>query len=120
MLGFNRRKRRIDLSIKALLDEPEREIPAMPEDGERETSRRERGRGKRERRRRKQETTSYVESDIEDEEMPTAMEIALRKAMGDDLPLRSKGSQRRQRRRGKMRAQQEDILNRTLQMQEDN
>lgn len=91
VLNFNKRKRRIDLSMKALLKAPE---PAEPEVIE--------------------EPAFY---DEDDDEPPTAMEIALRAAMGpnagkDDRRRRSRGRGRHQRAHG--REQQEDILSRTL------
>ncbi len=106
VLGFSKRKRRIDLSIKALLDEPETAVSNEYGGG------RGRGRG------RQQE--SYDDYEIEEEEdLPTAMEIALRRAMGDDAPAPVRGKGRKRRKRKKMREQQEDILNRTLQVSHD-
>jgi ribosomal protein S1 len=110
VLGYSKRKRRIDLSIKALLDAPAPEEPTQIENGQ---SRR------RKKARPRKEESSYVEVEMDEEDMPTAMEIAMRKAMGDDLPSRSRSS-RRQRRRSKIRAQQDDIMSRTLHLQEDN
>ncbi|PID86897.1 MAG: hypothetical protein CSB13_02055, partial [Chloroflexi bacterium] len=98
VLGFNRRKRRIDLSVKALLEKPEAE-----------------------------ETNEYVgnvqefQAEIEAEEdfeMPNAMEIAFRRAMGDDMPMprrKRKQNKKRRRNREKYRRQQDDLLSRTLQ-----
>ena len=94
VLGFSKKKRRIDLSIKNLLEKPEgqsHEATAA-------------------------EVFQY-EEEI-DEEMPTAMELALRQAMGDDMPARiKKRGGKKKRRRGKRRDQQDDILNRTLHVQ---
>ena len=98
VLGFNRRKRRIDLSIKALLEKPEQE-----------------------------KTDAYVGSvkdfqaevkEEEEYEMPNAMEIAFRRAMGDDMPTprrQRKPSKKRRRNRERYRRQQDDLLSRTLQ-----
>ena len=91
VLGFSKRKRRIDLSRKALLESPEAEIPE--------------------------------EDDIEEEEvaLPTAMEIALRRAMGNGEKAQtstkkkaapSSGSQQK-------RDVQDDILSRTLKLGQD-
>lgn len=92
VLGFSKRKRRIDLSIKNLLEKPESEASeATPA-----------------------EVYEY-EEEI-DEEMPTAMELALRQAMGDALPAKRQSGKKR-RKRGKQREQQEDILSRTLHVQ---
>ncbi|WP_420642489.1 S1 RNA-binding domain-containing protein [Candidatus Leptofilum sp.] len=94
VLGFSKRKRRIDLSIKNLLEKPEGATnEATPEE------------------------VHQFEDDIE-EDMPTAMELALRQAMGDDMPVRiKKQGGKKKRRRGKRREQQEDILSRTLHAQ---
>ncbi|MEZ4590259.1 MAG: S1 RNA-binding domain-containing protein [Chloroflexota bacterium] len=94
VLGFSKRKRRIDLSIKNLLEKPETAVSeATP-------------------------TEVYEYEEEVEEEMPTAMEFALRQAMGDDLPMRSKkqGGKKR-RKQSRNRDQQEDILSRTLQVQ---
>ncbi|MCA9924730.1 MAG: S1 RNA-binding domain-containing protein [Anaerolineales bacterium] len=95
VLGFSKRKRRIDLSIKALLEKPEEQYTPA-----------------------KQQVEAYPEfAEEEIDDMPTAMEIALRAAMGDSFPppKQSKRERRRKnRRRDKMRNQQEDLLDRTL------
>ena len=94
VLGFSKRKRRIDLSIKNLLEKPESE-------GNEAT---------------KAEVFEF-ETEVE-EEMPTAMEFALRQAMGDSMPPpKKRGGKKKRRRQVKNREQQEDILNRTLQVQ---
>jgi small subunit ribosomal protein S1 len=104
VLGFSKRKRRIDLSIKALLDEPETAASTNDFRGKGN-----RGRGWQE--------ESYDDFEEEEEEMPTAMEIALRKAMGDSDPIPGKPKSRKQRKsKKKMRKQQDDILSRTLQV----
>ncbi|MDX1664973.1 MAG: S1 RNA-binding domain-containing protein, partial [Candidatus Promineifilaceae bacterium] len=90
ILGFNRRKRRIDLSIKALLDRPEGAAPAPEE---------------------------YVDyEDEEESELPTAMEIAMRRAMSKHDGDRGKQG-KKGRSRGK-RKSQDDILSRTLNMRD--
>jgi len=97
VLGYSKRKRRIDLSIKALLEKP-----ASADGGY-------------------SAANSYDFEEEVDEDMPTAMEIALREAMGDSMPVKSKkksGGKRRKRK--KTRDQQEDILSRTLQVQHNN
>lgn len=102
VLGFSKRKRRIDLSMKVLMDKPEEEAKAPPV--------RDNG-GSR---------FSDYDEDEEDDVLPTAMEIALREAMGEDaLPRRKKASRKKRRRGEKSRAQQEEILNRTLQVQQE-
>lgn len=91
VLGFSKKKKRIDLSIKALQEKPEAEVfeqATMPEDDE-----------------------------FEDEaQVLTAMEFAFSQAMGDDAPMRlkKKKESKKSRKRSKMRRQQDDILKRTL------
>ncbi len=95
VLGFSKRKRRIDLSIKNLLEKPESAANNQATPAE----------------------VYEFEEEIE-EAMPTAMEFALRQAMGDSMPARStKGSKKKRKRQGRNREQQEDILSRTLQVQ---
>lgn len=89
VLNFSKRKRRIDLSMKALQEKPQSESMAHRDDN-----------------------GSFDFEDDVNEEMPTAMEIALRQAMGDDFP--EKGKKKKKKQRKKVRAQQEDILKRTL------
>jgi ribosomal protein S1 len=99
VLGFSKRKRRIDLSIKALLDEPE--ASESYQGGRRGGH---------------QESYNFEDDDdFEDEIMPTAMEIAMRRAMGEPIPsvLRERKRKKRKK-RAKVRAQQEDIMDRTL------
>jgi small subunit ribosomal protein S1 len=95
VLGFSKRKRRIDLSVKSLLEKPEAQAPATPMVYKQE-----------------------IEEDSEEQEdsMPTAMEIALRRAMGDDFPSdrQAKRTRSRRQQRERERAKQEDLLNRTL------
>jgi ribosomal protein S1 len=99
VLGFSKRKRRIDLSIKNLLEKPEPVVAAVPEN-----------------RKAPEEYTEEVEDDV----LPTAMEVAMRAAMGDMIKISSqrKSANRRRRRREKGRAQQEEILDRTLHVQQ--
>jgi len=100
VLGFNKRKRRIDLSIKALLDRPESEEPTIKE-------------------------IQSMELDEDDfEEVPTAMEFALRQALGEDMPpsdkrrRNRKSGKKRRKRQSNMREEQEDLLDRTLHVSE--
>ena len=97
VLGFNRRKRRIDLSVKALLDKPESETNAYVGSV--------------------QDFQVEVEEEEPEFEMPNAMEIAFRRAMGDDAPKadrKRKQSKKRRRNREQYRRQQDDLLSRTL------
>lgn len=104
VLGFSRRKRRIDLSIKALLEKPEAAIPAY-EPVER--------------------YEHEEEEEEESEEVLSAMEFALRQALGDEYTAdsrkqRGKKNNNKKRRGGrdKIRAQQDEIMSRTLQVQQ--
>lgn len=84
LIGVNRRKKQIDLSVKA------REI---------------------------QEREEIVDED--EEELPTAMELALRKAMqgNDNLSFSTKKSQKKRDKRQRT-AEQDEIISRTLRMHE--
>jgi small subunit ribosomal protein S1 len=93
VLDFNKRKRRIDLSRKGLLDSED----AVAEE---------------------------AETDLEDEdiELPTAMEIALRRAMSQSEPSEKKASQKSGKSQAsarKTREKQEDILSRTLKLNQE-
>ena len=96
VLGFSKRKRRIDLSIKNLLEKPELEKVVAS---------------------RTEAATSFEEVEEEFEEVPSAMEFAFRQAMGDesvdDYNRRRKRS-RKSRKRKRGRQDQEDLLDRTL------
>jgi len=92
VLGFSKRKRRIDLSRKALLDSPELEVEEVVE-----------------------------EVEAEEEELPTAMEMALRRAMTDppeDADL-SDASGIESASQEKDRSEQDDILSRTLKLSQE-
>lgn len=106
VLGFSKRKRRIDLSIKNLVEKPERAYSAPSS----------------------QPTYEEVVYEAEDEyeDMPNAMEIAFRRAMGDESideigtrDQRRKGRKARKSRGGDRRRSQDDLLARTLEMQGD-
>lgn len=95
VLSYSRRKRRINLSIKNLLDKPE----AMVAEQE------------------AYDDFVYEEEEVE-EEVPTAMEFALRQAMGDDdyTPTRRRKNDKSGRKKDRRRRQRErdDIIARTL------
>jgi ribosomal protein S1 len=98
VLGFSKRKRRIDLSIKALLEKPEPEAVIA------------------------QVVEHYDDIDDdyeEDDVLPTAMEIALRRAMGEPASDRRDKRNRKRTRRERMRNLQEDLLARTLHLQQE-
>lgn len=98
VLGFSKKKRRINLSMKALQDAPEPSLDQL----------------------------SVAELDYEEEsepeDFPTAMQLALQKALDDsDVPPAKPAKKRRSGGRGRggrkrNRRQQEDILLRTLSM----
>jgi small subunit ribosomal protein S1 len=94
VLGFSKRKRRIDLSIKALLEKQEQTAQTP------------------------QQNPAFFEyEEEENDDMPTAMEIALRAAMGDDMPSNrsKKGKKNNKKRYRRERSRQQDeILDRTL------
>ncbi|MGB3714920.1 MAG: S1 RNA-binding domain-containing protein [Candidatus Promineifilaceae bacterium] len=89
ILGFSKRKRRIDLSRKALLDTRQLEVEVIEEDVEEE-----------------------------EEELPTAMEMALRQAMTEppDEGKPSDTSKTEISVSDKGRSEQDDILSRTLKL----
>lgn len=83
VIGINRRKKQIDMSVRALEDA----AVAVPQDEE------------------------------ETEELPTAMELALRRAMegtGMQMPERSRNTDKKRSKKGKRREEREDIFARTL------
>ena len=93
VLGFSKRKRRIDLSRKALLESPELEVEEIEEE---------------------------VEED-EEEELPTAMELALRQAMTSPPEEAGAGdvSEAKPSTVDKDRAEQDDIMSRTLKLNQE-
>lgn len=94
VLGSSKRKRRIDLSMKSLLEQPEAAEPTYKE---------------------VQQSLAVQEEDEEEEEFATAMEIAMREALGDDDDFRNRKQSKKSRKRNKKRSdRQDDILSRTL------
>lgn len=90
VIGSSRRKRRIDLSMKNLMEKPEAVAAATTQD--------------------------VAELEDEPDEMPTAMEIAMRRAMSKHDDSNGKDSKKERQRKQKRR--QDDILSRTLKMRE--
>ena len=134
VLGFNRRKRRIDLSMKALIEKPTMEMAQSQGQGQyqgqyQSPSRSEgrrggQGGGGNQRRREREQVEVYEPYDEETEEVPTAMEIAMRRALGNDAITAVKSEQRggrgkksKAQQREDQRRVQEDLLQRTLTMQ---
>jgi ribosomal protein S1 len=99
VLGFSKRKRRIDLSIKNLLEKPELEQMVVS---------------------RTEPEVSFEEAEEEFEEVPSAMEFAFRQAMGDDSVdeySRRRKRSRKSRKRKRGRQDQDELLDRTLHYQ---
>lgn len=95
VLNFSKRKRRINLSIKALLEKPVVEAPTRTKVQE--------------------PVDDYDEIEEPEEEALTSMEMAFRLALGDSHPSgRGKKAHKKGNYRQKIRMQQEDILSRTL------
>ncbi|MBW8011619.1 MAG: 30S ribosomal protein S1 [Chloroflexi bacterium] len=85
VLDFDRRKKQIKLSLKALKDDPAKFVFEEEDDEE------------------------------EEEEVPTAMELALRKAMeGDDKEAKAVSETEPEAGTGKLNKEREEILSRTL------
>lgn len=114
VLGFNRRKRRIDLSMKALI-----ERPGSSNDG---------GGGGRNSKQQQQsytpDTSDYEEAEDDFEELPTAMEIALRRALGNEGMTAVKSEQQANKKQKKhsstKRQKQQEVIDRILQMTSEN
>jgi predicted RNA-binding protein with RPS1 domain len=123
VLGFNRRKRRIDLSMKALTDKPAAEpAPTNQRQGGGRSGGSNQGRRPH---RERPEPQDYEIVEDENEEVPTAMEIAMRRALGNEAVTALKTEQRGGRKskkasREEKRRLQEELLKRTLTLQSDN
>ena len=94
VLGHSRKKRRINLSMKALKEAPD----AGPS---------------------KADMAAAMEEEEDFGEMPTAMEIALKRAMGEPVdmsPKRQRRGNKRQRRSKREQERYEEALNRTLEL----
>ena len=135
VLGFNRRKRRIDLSMKALIEKPTMEMAQFQGQGQGQYQAPSRSEGRRggqggggnQRRREREQVEVYEPYDEETEEVPTAMEIAMRRALGNDAITAVKSEQRggrgkksKAQQREDQRRVQDDLLQRTLTLQTDN
>jgi predicted RNA-binding protein with RPS1 domain len=108
VLGFSRRKRRIDLSIKNLLEKPAGQTSGGGGGGGGRSA---------------AQSPADFEYEEEYEEVPTAMEVALRRAMGDEAfdALEEERSKRgKKKSRKQRRDDQDELLDRTLQFQGDN
>lgn len=119
VLGFSRKKRRINLSMKSLQEKPEPE-PSSYNNNNSNSNSGNNNNNKRDNYRSAPQPQFEEEEEME-EEIPTAMEMALRAAMGDS-PFKishqggRKNSKQKKERKAARRAQQEDIIMRTLEM----
>jgi small subunit ribosomal protein S1 len=125
VLGYSRKKRRINLSMKTLQEKPEVEIPPQYQQSNSNTNNNNNERysnNRRDTNRRSAPEPRYEAEEEFEEEIPTAMEMALRAAMGDDVSFKvvakggRKGSKQNKERKAARRAQQEDIILRTLEL----
>lgn len=112
ILDFNRRKKQIKLSLKALQPEPikEEEPARLIENAQRERPARRRGKKGEERSPRVEQTAQAEPAELAEPD-PTAMEIALREAMEKAKSRRKEAGKKKTRQRSN---EQEDILSRTL------
>ncbi len=93
VLGFSRKKRRINLSLKALQEKPEAALENLSA------------------------RDIVIEEEEVFEEMPTAMEMALRRAMGQNgAPEKRERGKKGKKGRRSDRSLQEQILSRTLEL----
>lgn len=94
VLSFSKRKRRINLSVKALIEQPTQSVAQYIE------------------------TLDEPDLEEEEEDVPTAMEMALRQAMGSSRQAaRERGQERERRKRERTRF--DDIISRTLELSRD-
>ena len=94
VLSFSKRKRRINLSVKALIEQPTQSVAQYIE------------------------TLDEPDLEEEEEDVPTAMEMALRQAMGSNRQAaREKGQERERRKRERTRF--DDNISRTLELSPD-
>jgi small subunit ribosomal protein S1 len=116
VLDFNRKKKQIKLSLKALQPEPVKEEPVFraPADTPRKEkpARRRKPRREGEMGEESQELLANLESSTKAEAEPTAMEIAMREAM--ERAKERKAAQDAKRKSKTVSAEQDDILSRTL------
>ncbi|RMD54372.1 MAG: S1 RNA-binding domain-containing protein [Candidatus Thermofonsia bacterium] len=101
VLNFSKRKRRIDLSMKALMEKPESQVESYSRN-----------------------KVEYEPVEEEDEDLPTAMELALRRALqgADDdnelvLTVKKGKTNKKKKKNKRLSKQQEELLNRTLMRQ---
>ena len=119
VLGFSKRKRRIDLSIKALQEKPELTEAITRTLDTSKTGTWKKKTKKRDKRQDKNRKPEVFITDFDDDggQLPTAMEMALRSAMGSETidaiaPPKKKGRNRNQKKISSK--QQADLLERTL------
>ncbi len=119
IIDFNRKKKQIKLSIKALTPEPEKEekveLPTMVFNNEDSFKKEKPVRKKREKKNRKKDNSEFSSLELElgsgqTEEEPTAMELAIRAAM-DKANAKKQDSKKKV---AKSSSVQDDLLARTL------
>jgi small subunit ribosomal protein S1 len=116
IIKLDKRRERIDLSLKALQEEPEPQQEERSQKNFRSKGSRERSRGKGQRSSdRQSKPMSYVSEPDDAAEEPTALALALKKALGEDIS-ESPAPRRRKERRQKQRTRREidEIVARTL------
>ncbi len=120
IIKLDKRRGRIDLSLKALQPKPESSSPdqfgdrVAPKEGRSfgGKTRKNASRGK------KRELVSYSSDDEED--APSALALALQKALGDEVPLSANKKKKKSRReKQRMKSKIDEIIERTLSYQED-
>ncbi len=114
IIKLDKRRERIDLSLKALQEEPERQ-EERPQSSFKSKTSRERSRSKQRPSGRQGKPMSYVSEPDDAAEEPTALALALKKALGEDL-TETQAPRRRKERRQKQRTRREidEIVARTL------
>ncbi|NIA11527.1 MAG: S1 RNA-binding domain-containing protein [Nitrospiraceae bacterium] len=123
IIKLDKRRERIDLSLKALQEEPERQErpqgsnPRQRAEGQSSRGRSPRSKGQHSPRQNK--PMSYVSEPDDASDEPTALALALKKALGDEV-AKAPAPRRRKERRQKQRARREidEIIARTLSYRE--
>lgn len=116
VLGFNRRKRRIDLSMKALIERPVSNTNAGGGNS---------GGGRNNSRSNAPEPVADFD-DVEEEyeELPTAMEIALRRALGNEgvssIKAEQSAGNKQKKQSTTKRQMQQEVIERIMQMTSEN
>jgi transcriptional accessory protein Tex/SPT6 len=118
IIKLDKRRGRIDLSLKSLQPQPEES--ATEKFSVQAGGREERGfssRPKRASKGKKREPVTYSSDDEDD--APSALALALQKALGDEIPASTPKRKKTRREKQRMKSQIDDIIERTLSYQED-